>query len=116
MTPDFEEKQSGFSGILLWIFAGTVLFMFLGLHAFWGMVGRWAETAREMLLTGEYFRTVFNHKAQPYQPLLSYWQLIPFIHLLGAEEFAVRIPGVLTALTGLVSTFILARKMFFNSI
>ena len=112
MTPDFEEKQSGFSGILLWISAGTVLFMFLGLHAFWGVEGRWAETAREMLLTGEYFRTVFNFKALPYQPLLSYWQQIPFIHLLGVEEFAVRIPGVLTALAGLAGTFILARKIF----
>ena len=112
MTPDFEEKQSGFAGVLLWIFAGTVLFMFLGLHAFWGVEGRWAETAREMLLTGEYFRTVFNFKALPYQPLLSYWQQIPFIHLLGVEEFAVRIPGVLTALAGLAGTFILARKIF----
>ena len=38
--------------------------------------------------------------------------MIPFIHLLGAEEFAVRIPGVLTALAGLAGTFILARKIF----
>ena len=112
MTPDFEEKQSGFAGVLLWIFAGAVLFMFLGLHAFWGVEGRWAETAREMLLTGEYFRTVFNFKALPYQPLLSYWLQIPFLHLLGAEEFSVRIPGVLTALAGLAGTFILARKIF----
>ena len=112
MTPDFEEKQSGFAGVLLWIFAGAVLFMFLGLHAFWGVEGRWAETAREMLLSGEYFRSVFNFQTQPYQPLLSYWLQIPFLHLLGAEEFSVRIPGVLTALAGLAGTFILARKIF----
>ena len=112
MTPDFEEKQSGFAGVLLWIIAGSVLFMFLGLHAFWGMEGSRAETAREMLLAGEYFRPVFNHEVLSYRPILSYLQLVPFIHLLGADEFSVRLPGVLTALAGLAGTFILARKIF----
>ena len=76
MTPDFEEKQSGFSSILLWIFAGTALFMFLGLNALWGSESHWAEVAREMLVTGDFLHPAVNWQIFRNEPLFSYWVLL----------------------------------------
>ena len=112
MTPDFEENQSGFSGILMWIFAGIALFMFLGLHGLWGSESRWAETAREMAVTGDLLHPALNWEIFRFQPLLTYWLAVPFIQVMGAEELAVRLPGVLMALAGLGGTYVLARKVF----
>ena len=112
MTPDFEENQSGFSGILMWIFAGIALFMFLGLHGLWGSESRWAETAREMAVTGDLLHPALNWEIFRFQPLLTYWLAVPFIQAMGADELAVRLPGVLMALAGLGGTYALACKVF----
>ena len=101
MTPDFEEKQSGFSGIFFWFFAGAALFMFLGVHALWGSEGRLAETAREMLASGDFFHPAQNWQIQPVRSPLYFWTMIPFMQFFGIEELAVRVPGVLFSLAGL---------------
>ena len=115
MTPDFEEKQSGFSSILLWIFAGTALFMFLGLNALWGSESHWAEVAREMLVTGDFLHPAVNWQIFRNEPLFSYWETVPFIKLFGADELSVRLPVAITALFGLFAAFALAKKLFDRS-
>lgn len=112
MTPDydFETRRSGAAGVIFWIFAATVLFMFLGKNALWGSEDRWAEITREMLITGDWLHTAINWKIYFDKPQLSYWFIIPWAKLLGVNELAVRIPSAIAALAGLFGTIELARR------
>lgn len=109
---DFNEKQSGSSGVLLWIFAIVSLFMFLGVNALWASEDRWAEIAREMIQTGDYLHPAINRQIYFDKPQLSYWFIIPWAKLFGFTELAPRIPSALAALAGLFGTLALARKLF----
>jgi len=66
--------------IIFWATALFILFWALGDRGFWGSEDRWAEVARQMFLTGDFFHPRIN--ATPYfdKPLLSYW----FIALVSA--------------------------------
>lgn len=72
---------------------------------------RYAEVAREMLVTGDYVTPRINLEPFLDKPPLTYWAGAASLALFGEHEFAARLPVLLAALGGLLLTFTLARRM-----
>ena len=100
------------SEVVFWSFAIFMLLVFLGRNALWGLEGRCAEAVREMLLTMDFFHPEINGVLQTGRPPLSYWATLPAAILFGTDEFTLRLPSVLAAIVLLMTTRMIARKLF----
>lgn len=100
-------------GILL-LTGIILLFTGLSIKSLWGSEGRWAEIAREMLVSGNYFLPTINGQIYFDKPLLSYWAIIPFAVNGVVTEVAARMPGVLAGMGAIIFTFIIGRRLFGN--
>lgn len=59
--------------------------------------GAFAEASREMLASGDWGHTTLNGADRFDKPILVYWLQAAAIAMLGADEFAVRLPSALCA-------------------
>ena len=109
---EFEENQSGVSGMCFWIFAAVALFLFLGENPLWGPEVAWAESSREMLVSGDFLHPSVNWQVTFERTPFFCWFMAFFIRLFGNSEWAVRIPAALAAMGGLYGTFSLAQRLF----
>ena len=100
------------SECLFWTASALLLFLFLGTAPLSGGEDRWAEGAREMLLSGDLSRLQLNFETIADAPLLPGWILLPFLRLFGISELAVRIPAALAALAFLWGVRALGRRLF----
>lgn len=99
--------------LFFWFFAIVAMFLFLGHNALWASEDRWAEIAREMLITGDLLHPALNWQVYFDKPHLTYWLILPFAILHGGfNEFVVRIPSALAGLAGLWGTLTLSKKLF----
>ena len=87
-----------------WAAAGLMLFWALGARALWAAEGRWAEVAREMLLSGDFFHPTIAGLPYFDKPLFSYWLIALTAPLTGLNEWAVRLPSACCALAALWAT------------
>jgi 4-amino-4-deoxy-L-arabinose transferase-like glycosyltransferase len=73
--------------------------------------GRYSEIAREMVVSGDWL--VPNLWFMPHldKPPVTYWCEAVSLKIFGLNEWAVRLPLALAALSGLLATFLLARSM-----
>jgi 4-amino-4-deoxy-L-arabinose transferase-like glycosyltransferase len=62
----------------------------------------YAETPREMLVTGDYLAPRFNFEPRAQKPPLTYWVILASYRIFGVSEFAVRLPGALAAIATLL--------------
>ncbi|MEO5674453.1 MAG: glycosyltransferase family 39 protein [Chitinophagales bacterium] len=101
--------------IALLIFAtGTSLFFpFLGsVHLFdWDEIN-FAESAREMLVTGNYARVQIDYQPFWEKPPLFFWLQAASMHLFGVNEFAARFPNAVFGIITLLTFFFAGRKLF----
>jgi 4-amino-4-deoxy-L-arabinose transferase-like glycosyltransferase len=72
----------------------------------------YAETPREMLVTGDYIAPQFNFQPRTQKPPLTYWIILISYKLFGVGEFAVRLPSALAALGTLLFSYGTARLLF----
>ena len=87
--------------------------MHLGDRALWGSESRWAEIARNMLLTRDFFHPIINEALYFDKPLLSYWLIIVASFATGGlGELATRIPSALAGLLALWATRSLGRRLW----
>lgn len=101
------------SELFFWSFAAVSLFLLLGYNALWASEGRWAEMAREMLLTGDWLHPAVNWRLYPDKSCLISWLTLPFALLFGGfSELVVRIPSALAGMAGLCGTLLLGKKLF----
>ena len=101
------------SEFFFWGFAVLALFLFLGHNALWASEERWAEVAREMLLSGDWLHPSLNWVIYFDKPQLSYWLILPFAVLLGGmDELVVRIPSALAGLAALYGVVSLGKTLF----
>lgn len=94
---------------LRWLLFFTVLmlFAFLGARELWTQEWRWADISLNMMLRGDYFHPYLGGTPYYDKPLLSYWLMIAFAHLLqGMSEWSMRLPA---ALAGVLAVFCIYR-------
>lgn len=74
--------------------------------------GRYAEIAREMLLTGNYWLPQLNFLPYLEKPPLVYWLTALSLHLGGGNEGAARLTPALSALLGIGGVYWWGRRLF----
>jgi len=85
----------------------------LGRPALWEPdEGRYAEIAREMAVSGDYVTPRDDWVRYFEKPPLMYWAGAITIKILGANEYAVRLPAALSSIGQVVITYALAEEMF----
>lgn len=103
--------------LVFWLAAVILLFWGLGSTGLWNSEDRWVEIAREMQLSGNYFRPTINGALYFDKPLLSYWLVLlcaPFTG--GINEWSLRLPSAFSGLLVLWSTIGLGRLLWSETI
>jgi hypothetical protein len=99
---------------LLITLAGALFFIpFLGaVHLFdWDEIN-FAESAREMMVTGDYTKVQINYLPFPEKPPLFFWMQAISMHLFGVNEFAARLPNAITGIITLLTFYIIGKKYY----
>jgi 4-amino-4-deoxy-L-arabinose transferase-like glycosyltransferase len=98
---------------LVLVLAALLFFPRLGNRSLWGSEGRWAEVAREMGQSGNYFWPTINGEVYYDKPLLSYWFVAAAGTLTGhLNETATRLPSAVAGLAGVLLVMLLAGKLY----
>ncbi|NPA58467.1 MAG: glycosyltransferase family 39 protein [Aquificae bacterium] len=72
----------------------------------------YAEAAREMLERGNFFEIYYNYEPRFNKPPMTYW-LVAFSYLIfGVNEFATRLPIVLTAFGSNVLVYLIGKELY----
>src|ERR1700722_6023945 len=104
-----------------WLIAGwgvivaTAILFFtrLGARALWSSEFRWAEIAREMIRTGNYFWPTINGHLYYDKPLGSYWLVLASTVVTGGlNETAARLPCAIAGVLAVGLLIILARRLY----
>lgn len=99
---------------LILVIIGAVLFIpFLGeVPLFdWDEIN-FAESAREMIVTGDYSTVQINYQAFWEKPPLFIWMQVLSMKVFGINEFAARFPNALCGIISLLVLFNIGRKVF----
>ena len=94
------------------ILSGIIFFIpFLGkVHLFdWDEIN-FAESAREMIVTGNYHKVQVNFQPFWEKPPLFFWLQAACMKALGINEFAARLPNALFGIITLVTLFVIGKK------
>jgi 4-amino-4-deoxy-L-arabinose transferase-like glycosyltransferase len=108
-----QQHRNNILKVVVW---AIVLFIpFLGAaHLFdWDEIN-FAESAREMMLTHEYFRVQINFLPFWEKPPLFFWLQTLCYHLFGVNEFAARLPNAICGIFVLSTLFHLGKTHFNN--
>ncbi len=98
--------------ILILVLSGIFFFIpFLGrVHLFdWDEIN-FAESAREMIVTGNYRRVQINFQPFWEKPPLFFWLQALSMHLFGINEFAARFPNAIFGIITLVTLFLIGER------
>ncbi len=102
---------------LVLLAAAALMLASIGGRSLWASEGRWAEVVREMFTSGDFFHPTIG--GQPYfdKPLLTYWVIAACSAIVGRlDEFIIRLPSVLAAITALACTMYLGRRLWSNTV
>jgi len=103
-----SRKQSD---LLLICLIGALLFIpFLGkVHLFdWDEIN-FAESAREMIVTGDFLNVRIDYKMFWEKPPLFIWMQVASMKLFGINEFAARFPNALAGIITLMTLYLIGR-------
>ena len=106
-----DKKQSNLFLTII-ILSGIVFFIpFLGkVHLFdWDEIN-FAESAREMIVTGNYHRVQINFQPFWEKPPLFFWLQVAAMKMFGVNEFAARFPNAIFGIITLVTFFFIGKK------
>jgi 4-amino-4-deoxy-L-arabinose transferase-like glycosyltransferase len=100
--------------LTLYALLAAILYLHgLGWPALWEPdEGRYAEIAREMVVSGDYVTPRDDFELYFEKPPLVYWADAASIGVFGANEFAVRLPAALFSIGQVVATAALAEVIF----
>jgi len=106
-----NKKQSNLYLTII-ILSGIIFFIpFLGrVHLFdWDEIN-FAESAREMIVTGNYHRVQINFQPFWEKPPLFFWLQAGSMKMFGINEFAARFPNAIFGIITLVTFFLVGKK------
>src|SRR5258708_6836309 len=110
-----SENDSRFrigAGIVL-VLAAILFFARLGARALWSSEFRWAEIAREMIVTHNYFWPSIRGHVYYENPLGSYWLVVASSWLTGGmNETAARIPCALAGVLAVALMVVIVRRLY----
>jgi 4-amino-4-deoxy-L-arabinose transferase-like glycosyltransferase len=93
--------------------AGLLFFTRLGAPSLWRSEFLWAEIAREMRLTHDYFWPAIMGRVYYDKPLVSYWLILAATWMTGRlDEAACRTPSALAGLMSIGLIMLLARRLY----
>jgi len=95
------------------VLTAILFFARLGARALWSSEFRWAEIAREMLVTHNYFWPTINGHVYYDKPLGSYWLVLfstPFTG--GLDEAATRVPCAIAGILAVALLMLLVRRLY----
>ncbi|MEN8202280.1 MAG: glycosyltransferase family 39 protein [Bacteroidota bacterium] len=101
--------------VYLGIIAFTALFLmpFLGsVHLFDSNELNYAESAREMLVTGDYLSVQIDFEPFPEKPPLFFWLQALSMKIFGINEFAARFPNIICGFASLIMLYFLGRQLY----
>src|SRR6185437_10187705 len=106
-----NKRQSNLYLIII-ILSGIFFFIpFLGnVHLFDWYEINFAESAREMIVTGNYHRVQINFEPFWEKPPLFFWLQVGAMKLFGINEFAARFPNAICGIISLVTFFLIGKK------
>lgn len=112
---NFTNKLTSNKRFALFVLSGLSLFFFIGLglvHLFdWDEIN-FAESAREMIKSGDYMRVQINYQPFWEKPPFFFWLQVVAMKLFGITEFASRFPNALFGLLYLITFFYIGKKHF----
>jgi 4-amino-4-deoxy-L-arabinose transferase-like glycosyltransferase len=95
------------------VLTAILFFVRLGARALWSSEFRWAEIAREMLATHNYFWPTINGHVYYDKPLGSYWLVVWSTYLTGGmNEAAARLPCAVAGLLAVAFVMLLAKRLY----
>ena len=99
--------------LLILAIAACFFIPFLGaVHLFdWDEIN-FAESAREMLVTGNYSKVQIDYHPFWEKPPLFFWLQAMSMHVFGVNEFAARFPNAVTGIITLITFFLIGRKLY----
>lgn len=100
--------------LVLAALAAVLFFPALGARAVWNPdEARYAEVAREMRVTGEWFLPHLNGEVYAQKPPLLFWSMnLASLATGGLDEWAARLPSALAALAAVLLTYRIGRRFF----
>jgi 4-amino-4-deoxy-L-arabinose transferase-like glycosyltransferase len=91
----------------------AIFFSHLGSYGLWEPdEARYAEIAREMATGGSWIIPHLNYVAYVEKPPLLYWLTTISFHIFGINEFAARLPVAISALIGVLATYLFTLRTF----
>jgi hypothetical protein len=110
----FEQLANNPKKSILFLFLlSAILFIGLGnTHLFdWDEIN-FAESAREMMASGDYLRVQINFEPFWEKPPLFFWLQVVSMKLFGVNEFAARFPNAVFGFIYLISFYFIGKKHF----
>jgi len=112
MSPDTPYRRA-------WVYAGIIACTTLLLLPFLGSVNlfdtdetNYAESAREMITTGNYLTVQIDYEPFPEKPPLFFWLQVLSMKLFGINEFAARFPNLICGILSMVMLYYLGRQLY----
>ena len=107
-----DARWRGLVGLVL-VLAAILFFARLGARALWSSEFRWAEIAREMQLTGDYFWPTINGRLYYDKPLGTYWLVLAATWITGGmNEAAARLPCALAGMLAVALLIAIGRRLY----
>ena len=101
------------------VYAGIVAIATLFLLPFLGLTNlfdadetNYAETAREMIVSGDYLTVQVDFEPFPEKPPLFFWLQVLSMKTFGINEFAARFPNLLCGIVSLMMLYFFGRKIY----
>lgn len=93
--------------------AAILFFARLGARALWASEFRWAEIAREMRLTSNYFWPTINGHPYYDKPLATYWLVVASTWVTGGmNEAAARLPCAIAGMLSIAFLIAMGRRLY----
>ena len=108
-----SESKIDWATLAVLVLTAILYLVRLGSRALWASEFRWAEIAREMLLTRNYFWPTINGRLYFDKPLGSYWMVLASTAITGGvNEAAARLPAAISGLIAVALLILLARYLY----
>jgi 4-amino-4-deoxy-L-arabinose transferase-like glycosyltransferase len=115
MTFSLDTKSHKRIQILIAVSAALLFIPFLGgVHLFdWDEIN-FAESAREMIKSGDYLNVQIDYTSFWEKPPLFIWMQVLSMKIFGIHEFAARFPNAICGIVTLLVLFNIGRKLYNN--